>query len=98
MVVLAAISRVSDGLVNWLSFSRACDGCGRVIAIVAGMRWTWLLLVAISWVSDGHGTLVAAFACMRWMGLFLLPLSRACEWLMEFDHRNLIMEFDLIVW
>ena len=51
MIVLVDISRVSDGLVNLLSLSRACDGCGRVVAIVAGMRWTWLLLVAISWVA-----------------------------------------------
>ena len=51
MAVLVDISRVSDGLVNLLSLSRACDGCGRVVAIVAGMRWTWLLLVAISWVA-----------------------------------------------
>ena len=68
--VLFAISRVSDGLVNWLSFSRACDGCGCVVAIVAGMRWIWLLLVAISRVGDGHGALVVAFVGMRWMGLF----------------------------
>ena len=96
MVVLAAISRVSDGLVSWLSFSRACDGCGCVVAIVAGMRWICLLLVAISRVSDGHGAclgsgfrghamdgavFVAIVAGMRWTWLFLLPFrGLAMDW------------------
>ena len=69
-LLLVAITWVSDGLVNWLSLSRVCDGCGCVVATAAGMRSTCLLLVAISRVSDGNGTLVVDFAGMRWMGLF----------------------------
>ncbi len=42
---------VSEGKVRLVSFCGACDGWVCVVAIVAGMRWTGLLLVAILWVA-----------------------------------------------